>query len=104
MDGRDASAAHRAAGRPARRTGAPVEALEICHGAPFDEDYYVFDVSDASFAGDRTARALSFGHTHVPAAFVASVIRLARDPRRRIDPAGEGPGADQWVLGPAARW
>ena len=44
--------------------------VEICHGAPFDEDCYIFDDLDATRAL-RTARALLclFGHTHVPAAY-----------------------------------
>ncbi len=44
--------------------------LEICHGAPFDEDYYVFDLDDAARALDAAAaRICLFGHTHVPAVF-----------------------------------
>jgi len=44
--------------------------IEICHGAPFDEDSYIFDDLDATRAL-RAARAslCLFGHTHVPAAF-----------------------------------
>lgn len=44
----------------------------ICHGAPFDEDHYIFDARDASraLAGGPVALTL-FGHTHVPAAFAA---------------------------------
>ena len=44
--------------------------VEICHGAPFDEDVYVFDDLDAIRAL-RSARAplCLFGHTHVPAVF-----------------------------------
>lgn len=47
--------------------------LEICHGSPFDEDYYVFDVRDAAYALDAAGARLSlFGHTHVPALFCAA--------------------------------
>lgn len=44
--------------------------VEICHGAPFDEDAYVFDDLDAIRAL-RSARAslCLYGHTHVPAVF-----------------------------------
>jgi diadenosine tetraphosphatase ApaH/serine/threonine PP2A family protein phosphatase len=44
--------------------------LEICHGAPFDEDVYIFDEPEAyrAFAASRHAVCL-FGHTHVPTAF-----------------------------------
>lgn len=43
------------------------DTVEICHGTPFDEDHYVFDLSDASRALDAAARPLClFGHTHLP--------------------------------------
>ena len=48
---------------------------EICHGAPFDEDAYIFDDLDVRRAMATASRPLClFGHTHVPAAF-----RLADD-------------------------
>ena len=41
--------------------------VEICHGAPFDEDHYIFDLPDAGHALDSTSRAVCFfGHTHLP--------------------------------------
>jgi diadenosine tetraphosphatase ApaH/serine/threonine PP2A family protein phosphatase len=44
--------------------------LEICHGAPFDEDVYVFDDLDALRSLRAARRALClYGHTHVPAVF-----------------------------------
>lgn len=54
-----------------------VPGLRICHGAPFDEDHYIFDARDAARALSdgalgRAAGPSSltlFGHTHVPAAF-----------------------------------
>jgi diadenosine tetraphosphatase ApaH/serine/threonine PP2A family protein phosphatase len=46
------------------------DTLEICHGAPFDEDHYIFDVPDASRALDAASRPLClFGHTHVPVVY-----------------------------------
>ena len=58
-----------------------VEGLEICHGAPFDEDYYVFDAPDAARAMDAaTSRLCLFGHTHLPALFAT-----AEDPVRAND-------------------
>lgn len=46
--------------------------LEICHGAPFDEDYYVLDESDAEQAlSSAGARLCLFGHTHVVALFAS---------------------------------
>jgi predicted phosphodiesterase len=39
----------------------------ICHGAPFDEDYYVFGEFDADEAFDYLPTPLGFfGHTHFP--------------------------------------
>jgi predicted phosphodiesterase len=47
------------------------DTIEICHGAPFDEDFYVFDQRDAMRAIAAMRRRICFfGHTHVPAAFV----------------------------------
>jgi len=43
---------------------------EICHGAPFDEDYYIFDGNDAIRGLESTNRPLClFGHTHLPVMF-----------------------------------
>jgi predicted phosphodiesterase len=44
--------------------------LEICHGAPFNEDHYVFDRVDAGRAmSSASARICLFGHTHLPAVY-----------------------------------
>ena len=44
--------------------------VEICHGTPFDEDYYVFDPSDGARAIAATKRTIGlFGHTHLPVVF-----------------------------------
>ena len=61
-----------------------IDALtEICHGAPFDEDHYIFDGSDAVMALRSAARPLClYGHTHLPAIF------------RKVDEAFEGEAAD----------
>lgn len=46
------------------------DTAEICHGAPFDEDYYIFDGNDAQRALDALERPLClFGHTHLPVVF-----------------------------------
>jgi diadenosine tetraphosphatase ApaH/serine/threonine PP2A family protein phosphatase len=45
--------------------------VEICHGAPFDEDAYIFDELDAHRALKMASRPLClFGHTHYPIMFV----------------------------------
>ena len=56
---------------PCRRGRSTIDdAIEICHGAPFDEDHYIFDSDDASRALDAATRPLClFGHTHLPVVF-----------------------------------
>jgi diadenosine tetraphosphatase ApaH/serine/threonine PP2A family protein phosphatase len=74
-----------------------VDGLEVCHGAPFDEDHYVFDQDDAARAIEAAnARICLFGHTHLPAIFTA-----ANDPATA---GGEGLADDEMQLpatGPA---
>jgi diadenosine tetraphosphatase ApaH/serine/threonine PP2A family protein phosphatase len=51
--------------------------IEICHGAPFDEDAYVFDELDAVRALKGTQRPLClFGHTHYPVTFALTDGRV----------------------------
>jgi len=69
--------------------------IEICHGAPFDEDFYVFEEADAARAmASSGARICLFGHTHVPTLFA-----------KADDPFGnEIDGVDEYrlpVSGPA---
>jgi putative phosphoesterase len=53
------------------------ERIEICHGAPFDEDAYVFDELDGLRALESSTRQLClFGHTHVAVAFRRTPERL----------------------------
>jgi diadenosine tetraphosphatase ApaH/serine/threonine PP2A family protein phosphatase len=47
--------------------------IQICHGAPFDEDAYIFDELDAVRALKLSSRPLClFGHTHYPITFELS--------------------------------
>ncbi len=47
--------------------------IEICHGAPFDEDHYIFDRDDIGRALAAASEPLClFGHTHVPALYTPS--------------------------------
>lgn len=47
--------------------------VEICHGAPFDEDAYIFDGPDAWRALESTrSRLCFFGHTHLAVVFLRS--------------------------------
>jgi diadenosine tetraphosphatase ApaH/serine/threonine PP2A family protein phosphatase len=60
--------------------------VEICHGAPFDEDAYIFDELDARQALDAATAAVSFyGHTHFAVAF-----RLKGNVLDVVGPAPEG--------------
>jgi diadenosine tetraphosphatase ApaH/serine/threonine PP2A family protein phosphatase len=71
--------------------------VEICHGAPFDEDAYIFDDLDVRRAMAAANRPVClFGHTHVPAAF-----KLADEPHH-IGP----PRTDRFKihLEPASRY
>jgi predicted phosphodiesterase len=69
-----------------------IDALtEICHGAPFDEDHYIFDGNDANMALQSAERPLClYGHTHLPAIFkmvdrdLASFEGDAPDPDRDV--------------------
>ncbi|MEO7191086.1 MAG: metallophosphoesterase family protein [Vicinamibacterales bacterium] len=49
-----------------------VGGLAICHGAPFDEDYYILDPSDADRALQGRTGVWLFGHTHVPAVYICA--------------------------------
>jgi predicted phosphodiesterase len=54
--------------------------LEICHGAPFDEDHYIFDAVDAQRSFQAATRPVCvFGHTHLPVVFSARGPQLAAD-------------------------
>jgi predicted phosphodiesterase len=53
------------------------ELVEICHGAPFDEDAYIFDELDAVRALKTSHRPLClFGHTHWPVIFELAAGRV----------------------------
>ncbi len=78
--------------------------VEICHGAPFDEDHYVASPADAVRAGEAASRRVClFGHTHV-----ASVFACAPGRARLSGPAGRAPFAldlgqtDRWLINPGA--
>jgi diadenosine tetraphosphatase ApaH/serine/threonine PP2A family protein phosphatase len=69
----------------------------LCHGAPFDEDAYIFDDLDAL----RAARAIRvplglFGHTHVPAIFSLSA--------ERFDVLAPDAGAGRLVMAEGTRY
>jgi diadenosine tetraphosphatase ApaH/serine/threonine PP2A family protein phosphatase len=51
--------------------------LEICHGAPFDEDFYVMDAIDAHEALESAGgRICLYGHTHVPSLFTTEGLAV----------------------------
>ena len=54
--------------------------VEICHGAPFDEDHYIFDALDAQRALEASSHPVCvFGHTHLPVIFTARGGQLGAD-------------------------
>ncbi len=63
-----------------------VDGVEICHGAPFDEDAYIFDELDARQAMSASTEPITFfGHTHFPVAF-----RRVGDSLDVVGPASTG--------------
>jgi predicted phosphodiesterase len=71
--------------------------LEICHGAPFDEDAYIFDELDARHAFEAaTAPVCFYGHTHF-----AVVFRLVKDV---LDIIGPPDGETAFSIEPGAKY
>ena len=71
--------------------------IEICHGAPFDEDAYIFDELDARHAFEAsTAPVCFYGHTHF-----AVVFRLIKDLLEVVSPAN---GDTLLTIEPQARY
>jgi predicted phosphodiesterase len=71
--------------------------LEICHGAPFDEDAYIFDELDARHAFEAaTAPVCFYGHTHF-----AVVFRMIKDLLEIVSPAD---GETALAIEPGARY
>src|SRR5215510_12957045 len=72
--------------------------VEICHGAPFDEDAYIFDDLDAVRALKVSTRPLClFGHTHYPVTFELST--------EAFDAFGPATAADsQLALKPGSKY
>jgi predicted phosphodiesterase len=79
--------------------------VEICHGAPFDEDWYLhdeFDVLEALSASRR--QACLFGHTHVSFAAALAAddqlrVLLARGGEQKTVEFGDG---GQYVFNPGS--
>ncbi|MDD8020750.1 MAG: metallophosphoesterase family protein [Acidobacteriota bacterium] len=84
--------------------------ITICHGAPFDEDYYIFGEFDAVEAFNYISTPVCFfGHTHFPFLYVAKdeavegtfieqfpfEIRLEKGARYLINPGSVGQPRDR---------
>ena len=85
--------------------------VEICHGAPFDEDHYIFDSDDASHALDSATRPLClFGHTHLPVVFLRTATHLRRLRARQCGRCRSAPREghelpdQRGIRGSTARW
>jgi diadenosine tetraphosphatase ApaH/serine/threonine PP2A family protein phosphatase len=74
------------------------DGFAICHGAPFDEDAYVFDAADANEAFAALPSPICFyGHTHLPAIF-------ARTPHGLTVAVPDGSDAMAVTLAPGAQY
>jgi len=86
------------------------ETITICHGAPFDEDYYIFGEFDAAEAFDHIKTPLCFfGHTHFPFVYTekdsvvegtfiegeTSEVKLEKHVRYLINPGSVGQPRDR---------
>lgn len=86
------------------------ETIMICHGAPFDEDYYIFGEFDAAEAFDHiTTPICFFGHTHFPFVYTekenvvegtfiegeANEVKLEKGVRYLINPGSVGQPRDR---------
>jgi len=86
------------------------ETITICHGAPFDEDYYIFGEFDAAEAFSYIQTPLCFfGHTHFPFVYAekdgnvegtflegnANEIKLEKGVRYLINPGSVGQPRDR---------
>jgi diadenosine tetraphosphatase ApaH/serine/threonine PP2A family protein phosphatase len=53
------------------------DTIELCHGAPFDEDFYVHDTFDAKRALESMSTRICLNaHTHVPAIYRATALSV----------------------------
>ncbi len=74
------------------------EGFTICHGSPFDEDAYLFDVADANEAFDTLPSPVCFfGHTHLPVVF-------GRSPHGFTVTTPDGSDAMAVALAPGAQY
>jgi predicted phosphodiesterase len=84
--------------------------IMICHGAPFDEDHYIFGEFDAKEAFSHTTTSLCFfGHTHFPfvytqnnrlidGAFIqgsSNEVKIEKDIKYLINPGSVGQPRDR---------
>lgn len=65
--------------------------ITICHGSPFDEDYYIFSKFEAMEAIRYIGTSIAFfGHTHFPVMYIyrnekLDIIEMMRDSSIRLD-------------------
>lgn len=77
--------------------------LELCHGAPFDEDHYIFDMFDAERAFGSVTRPLCvFGHTHLPVCFTHRGETLTADVPNGVSRAVELAAGTRYLLNPGS--
>jgi predicted phosphodiesterase len=86
------------------------EQITICHGSPFDEDYYIFGEFDAAEAFSQIETPICFfGHTHFPFVYTErdhlvegtflegemNEIKIEKDARYLINPGSVGQPRDR---------
>jgi predicted phosphodiesterase len=86
------------------------DTITICHGAPFDEDYYIFGEFDAAEAFEHIKTPLCFfGHTHFPFVYAekdgvvegtfiegeTAEVKLEKDVRYLVNPGSVGQPRDR---------
>lgn len=86
------------------------EQITICHGSPFDEDYYIFGEFDAAEAFSQIKTPICFfGHTHFPFVYTErdrqvegtflegemNEIKIEKDARYLINPGSVGQPRDR---------
>lgn len=86
------------------------DSITICHGAPFDEDYYIFGEFDAAEAFSYIQTPVCFfGHTHFPFVYAekdsvvegtfiegeSAEVKLEKDVRYLVNPGSIGQPRDR---------
>jgi len=80
------------------------EVVEICHGAPYDEDAYVFDEMDAIRAFESLTHPVClYGHTHCPVVFsLANGVLRGEPVEPRVESRVPFADATKYLINPGS--